>query len=316
MINELEENIRGIILKDNIYSVVPFDNSNSHFLGINNENQLALLLKTENSKNEKFINFKGKNLKILFDRLSEINSGGIDKNERFTIIHLISEKKNVQYYFVDICRILIGNIGENPDISLVKKELEYVKNIFLNLNKIRIKEEIGLWGELFLIYLQENKENAVMSWHLNSKDRIDFNSGSIKIEVKTTLSNERKHTFKLNQLRNHYKENVIIGSLMTTEIENGISIKDLVNRISLEISDSTRIKLFDKISSVLGNEILSMSYRFFDETSALESFQAYRAQDIPAIEKESLSMEISNVSFTSDLTNSISIPINKSLLIS
>ena len=36
---------------------------------------------------------------------------------------------------------------------------------------------------------------------MNAKDRIDFNSGSVKVEVKTTLSNERKTCFKLNQLR-------------------------------------------------------------------------------------------------------------------
>ena len=311
MINKLETIKKGIILEDNVYAVIHFEGYDTHFLGINNDNHLALLLKTKNLNNDRFINFKGKNLKILFDRKSAINSEGIDKNERFTVLHLISDKRSIQNYFVDICKILIKNIGENPKIATVQKELENVKDIFLNLNKSKIKEELGLWGELYFIYTQKNKEKAVSSWHLNARDRIDFNSGNVKVEVKTTLSNERKHTFKLNQLRNHYKESVLICSIMTVEIENGISIKDLVHKISEDLNDNSKFKLFEKISAVLGNELLTMNYRYFDESTALESLRLYNSDEIPAIEKDCFSQEISKVVFTSNLTNSIAVDLNK-----
>ena len=311
MINKLETIKKGIILEDNVYSVIPFEGYNTHFLGINNQSHMALLLKTENLNDKRFINFKGKNLKILFDRESSINNNGVDKKDRFTVLHLISDKRSTQDYFIEICKILLQNLGENPKITLVQKELENVKDIFLNLNKNRIKEELGLWGELYLIYIQENKEKAVSSWHMNSKDRIDFNSGSIKVEVKTTLSNERKHVFKLNQLRNHYKESVLICSIMTVEIENGLSIKDLVQKINTSVNFSTKFKLEEKISSVLGNELLTSNFRYFDETSARESLRLYNSDEIPAIDKDCLSLEVSEVVFTSNLTNSIPIELNK-----
>ena len=52
---------------------------------------------------------------------------------------------------------------------------------------------------------------------------------------------------------------------MTIEIENGISIRGLVQKISNKITPNIKLKLEEKISSILGNEILSMDFRCFDE---------------------------------------------------
>tara|TARA_B110000240_G_scaffold184716_1_gene219633 strand:+ start:13 stop:963 length:951 start_codon:yes stop_codon:yes gene_type:complete len=316
MINKLEIIKKGIIIDDNIYHVIPFEGYKTHFLGINNDNHIALLLKTENTSNLSFVNFKGKNLRILFERESSVNNNGVDEKDRFTVLHLISDKRSTQDYFVEICKLLLQNLGENPKLKLVQKELENVKDIFLNLHKNKIKEELGLWGELYLIYIQNNKEKAITSWHMNAKDRIDFNSGSIKVEVKTTLSNERKHVFKLNQLRNHYKENVFICSIMTVEIENGLSIRGLVKKISDDINPNIKLKLEEKISSVLGNEILSLNFRFFDEITARESLRLYNSSLVPAIEKDCLSEDISKIIFTSNLTNTKALTLEKEKLFS
>ena len=316
MINKLEIIKKGIIIDDNIYHVIPFEGYKTHFLGINNDNHIALLLKTENTSNLSFVNFKGKNLRILFERESSVNNNGVDEKDRFTVLHLISDKRSTQDYFVEICKLLLQNLGENPKLKLVQKELENVKDIFLNLHKNKIKKELGLWGELYLIYIQNNKEKAITSWHMNAKDRIDFNSGSIKVEVKTTLSNERKHVFKLNQLRNHYKENVFICSIMTVEIENGLSIRGLVKKISDDINPNIKLKLEEKISSVLGNEILSLNFRFFDEITARESLRLYNSSLVPAIEKDCLSEDISKIIFTSNLTNTKALTLEKEKLFS
>ena len=301
MINKLDNISKGLELQDDIYSVILFEGSENHFLGINNDGHLALLLKTSNREHKKFVNFRGKNLQILFDRESAINNEGLNSVEQFTILHLLSDKRSIQNYFIEICKILIFNLGESPKIIKVHKELESVKDIFLNLNKNKIKEEIGLWGELFLIYSQENKEKAISSWHLKPTDRIDFNSGKVKIEVKTTLSNDRKHIFKLNQLRNHYTENVLVCSIMTNEIENGISIKDLINKISNELNSEMKLVLLNKVSSILGSDLLSISYRYFDEKSAFDSLRIYESNEVPAIEKDCIVSEVSNIIFTSNL---------------
>ena len=302
MINKLEKNKKATLISDKVYSVVPFEGYSNHFLGINNENHIALLIKSSNKSQKKFTSYKGKNLKILFERVSRLSENGIEKSDKFTILHLNSEKKGLQSYFVEICKLILNNIGDNPDLSLVYNELENVKDIFLNLNKSRIKEEIGLWGELFLISIQRNKNKAIESWHINAKDRIDFNSGSIKIEVKTTLSNERKHVFKLNQLRNHYKEEVIVCSIMTSEIENGVSIKELLEEITLKLENRLKLKLLQKTSAVLGQDLFNLNYRRFDKKTAFESLQLFNSKDVPAIDLDCFDKYVSKISFTSNLS--------------
>ena len=146
MINKLESIKKGLILEDNVYCVIPFDDYNSHYLGINNDYQIALLIKSINIDKKRYVNFKGRNLKILFDRESAINNQGVNENDRFTILHLMSDKRNIQNYFLDICELLLKNIGDYPKIENVHKELENVKEIFLNLNKNKLKQELGLWG--------------------------------------------------------------------------------------------------------------------------------------------------------------------------
>ena len=66
---------------------------------------------------------------------------------------------------------------------------------------------------------------------------------------------------------------------MTVEIENGLSIRDLVKKISDDINPNIKLKLEEKISSVLGNEILSLNFRCFDETSARDSLRLYNSFD-------------------------------------
>ena len=305
MISKLENYINNNLIDDGIYYVIPFLNSQNHFAGINNKKELALLINNTNKDKSELTNYKGKNLQILYDKSCEIYEDSGESKNKYTVLHLISDEINVKKYFIEISKIIIKRIGENPTIKLVENELSSVKNIFLHLSKKKIKEELGLWGELFFISIQDNKEKAISSWHINSKDRIDFNSGETKIEIKTTLSSERKHVFKLKQLRNHYVENVLICSIMTNHIENGMSIKDLVDKISQKINDEIKIKFFEKIFSVLGNEMSTMNYKYFDEKTAKESLKIYKTTQIPSIEYDMISDEISNVEFTSNLTKSI-----------
>lgn len=302
MIDKLLNKKRGISLEEDVFFGEPFKESKTHILAINSRSEVALLLKSENPNTQQYVGFNGKTLRILFNRNSTVNIDGNKIKETFTIIHLKSEERGIQNYFVDICEILISNLGENPEIINVYNEIEKLKTIFLNLQKPRIKEEVGLWGELFLIYIQRNKSKALAAWHLNAKDRIDFNDGNIKLEIKTTLSIDRKHTFKLNQLRSHYKEKVIVCSIQTNEIENGLTIKDLVKQIEKKLNYEDRIKLAEKISSVLGNEIINFSYRGFDIKTAKTSISVFDSLEIPSLLHKNIPNEISNVSFTSDLT--------------
>ena len=75
-------------------------------------------------------------------------------------------------------------------------------------------------------------------------------------------------------------------------------------------------KLEEKITSVLGNEILTLNFRCFDEIAARDSLKLYNSFEVPAIEKDCLSEDISKITFTSNLTKTKVLSFEKEKLFS
>ena len=102
MINKLEIIKKGIIMDDNIYHVIPFEGYKTHFLGINNDNHIALLLKTENTSNISFVNFKGKNLTTTIARTTATKTAAkICNINSIWYFYFYSITANLQFFFID-----------------------------------------------------------------------------------------------------------------------------------------------------------------------------------------------------------------------
>ena len=89
---------------------------------------------------------------------------------------------------------------------------------------------------------------------------------------------------------------------MTTEIDLGCSIMQLVDKISDDISISYKLKLDEKIIKVAGKNIEYFKNKY-DLSTAKKSLKLYYADMIPSIQKESIPQEVSNVKFTTSLEN-------------
>ena len=291
------------------FVVVKFKPFNSHYLGLNNQNHLALLISSGETTENK-VNFRGKYLEILFNTDATISFDRKKINEKFTVLQLKNTNDGVREYFIDICSIILQNLGEKPTLSLIEQEVIKVKQIFLNLSDKKIKEELGLWGELFLIANQKNKKIAINSWHINPNDRIDFNTGKKKIEVKTTISNYRKHIFKLYQLRSNYEEDVLICSIMTNQIDGGKSIQDLIDQINHGLDNNLKLILKEKISRCLGSDLLAYEFKYFDYKAASSSIRFYNSKNVPSIETKEIPSEIAKVQFESNLEKTKHINVN------
>jgi hypothetical protein len=302
MINKLIEKLNNTSpLKSGAYLVEKFKGYNNHFIGIDSEKNIALLIHNLNAKNKNLTSFKGKNLEVYFDKKVEVTQERESLNSRFTVLKLVNKSKNAQWYFIKISSLLLNNLGESPEIKLVEKEIKSIKDIFSNLNKKPLKDEIGLWGELFVISIQENIDFAVKAWHVSNSNRIDFNDGSTKLEIKTTTTNLRQHNFKLSQLRNHFKENVLIGSVLTEEIDNGISILNLINKIEDKLTINLSHQFYLKLSNCLGEDLFNLDFKYFDFNFAYRNFLIFHAKDIPSIEMEHIPDQVTNVQFNSKL---------------
>ncbi|RBN41640.1 hypothetical protein DMN50_09055, partial [Priestia megaterium] len=66
--------------------------------------------------------------------------------------------------------------------------------------KYPVLERQGFWGELFMMFETGNFIKFFEAWHQDPKSKFDFAKMSKRIEVKTTLKDERIHTFSHRQL--------------------------------------------------------------------------------------------------------------------
>jgi hypothetical protein len=283
------------------FHVENIPNYQNHLLGIDSNNYIILLIKCK--KEDNIINpisSQGEYLDILYQKECKIRNNDLELEDVFTVLQLKSNNQLLINTFLNICEHILNKIGQLPNLDITATTLDSIKKLFSKLLNKTSKTELGLWGELFLIYISKDHEYLIDSWHKNSNNTFDFNDGIDKVEVKTTIQSERKHNFSLHQLSSSVSDEVFICSIMTTEIDLGSSIIQLVEMISDKISMIYRLKLNEKMIEVAGKNIEEFNNKY-DISTAKKSLKIYNSNKIPSIQKESIPVEVSNVKFTASL---------------
>ena len=122
---------------------------------------------------------------------------------------------------------------------------------------------------------------------LFSEKKFDFDSGSEKIEVKSSSNFERIHTFSSEQLNPEVGSQVLIASVSVKKNYTGQSILQLMDSITNRIQNELELvnKLNTIVSRTLGNLIEESLEVKFDYQIAKDSIRYFRHQDIIKIEK-------------------------------
>lgn len=298
------EKIRKVLLnlpESNKLYVGDFPDFGEHKIGKSPESKfITLLLKANNSNNRTFVPGGGKYLSIQFDVLCSIfDDQNIQSNTNFTILTLKSNEKDLEDYFLELCLILIQRLGLNPQIEDVKCEIEKLESIFLKLSKSSKSSVIGIWGELFIIESSKNPEKLIAAWHKAPSDLFDFNDGTNKIEVKTTIQKNRIHSFEISQLQSIPNVSIVIASVMTCETDLGKSIFDLLLSIKGKVNINSYEGLLAKTFDVLGDKFDESFETKFDYSMAKGKTKYFESDNIPRPLK--IPIEVSNVKFYVDI---------------
>ena len=286
------------------YTVFNIGKSSSFFFGRDPLDNIIFLIKpSDNDSNNSTNSSKGKYLDISFDLECEFKLEECLQRGKFTMLTLKTSSKLMRGIFVRFCEDLIELLGEKPSSQQVNKVVKGMREIFINFIRPSTKSEIGLWGELLVISMAENKQNAIDSWHLNPSDTFDFNDGNYRLEVKTTIQNQRIHTFSLNQVLKSLESNSLICSIITSKIELGKDIYDLTEMISENLNQEYRKKLIEKILASAGDKFEQFKNRF-DYINACRNIAFYFADEIPIIDPKTIDPRITNVKYSVNLENS------------
>jgi len=250
-----------------------------------------------------------KNIKLKYIELThnlecKVSENGKSKIDNYSVIIFKSNEERLQNYFLGIAISLLNLLSKKPTQKEVFEIFKNFIEIFRSLTETPTKTIQGLWSELILIEQSKNPETLINYWHNIPEEKFDFNADIQKIEVKSSSNLERVHIFTAEQLNPSNESQVIIASIFTKQVSNGLNILELLDKIDNRITENElKDKIYRIVSKTLGNTFEQTTKIKYDYDLAKNSIRFYRHQDISKVERINIPERVSAVKFKSDLTN-------------
>ena len=229
--------------------------------------------------------------------------------------HVITATKNDVYslnqfeiIYNYIFKKIINPISGNELNMLITSIEDYFKT---TPEKELFSFQVGVFGELLTIkYLYDlGFTNITKKYHENfySKHDIEINK-DIRIEIKSTASEKRIHTFKHNQIfRNDIKVYVI--SIMLEQSKEGLSLFDMFKNVIGLYENPDSILALNKLMKRcgIGEENTGLK---FAELKAYNDLKIYDAIDLPKINIPAPN-GVTNIKYDVDCSLAKSINVNE-----
>lgn len=278
----------------------------SHKLGKSKENFPVFFVNVANTGTHTK-NILREHLSVEYNQMCRIACEGLEEERNYAILTLRSTEWSLQAVFIDIVSLTLGNLPPIPSCKEISIEVENLITIFSALDNPPVKKMQGLWGELLVIAQSKYPETLINAWHNSPSAKFDFTLGRDKIEVKTTSGENRAHRFSLDQLNPSPSSRMLIASIIVRESgegNGGKSIRQLFEEIMNRVSTTKeRLHLYQVVAETVGRDFSKIDSTFFDYTEACDTLAYFRAQDIPRIKKQDVPQGVTEVKFTSQLTD-------------
>ena len=204
-----------------------------------------------------------------------------DQSSR-TIVNLISCKfanpKELRVFW-DVCEIFVND--ENfRTVTWIISIFQTMQDLFSTREVPKDIELQGIYTELYTIFKFKDYVNLGDFWHTDEKMKFDFSiSDLIKLEVKSTIGETRKHHFKHNQLFDNQLEILVLSYLLRRD-DQGLSLYSLLQDSLPFLSNNTKqFTRLQKIMFDVDREILDSIK--FDEPYLSHELKVFKAKDIP-----------------------------------
>lgn len=164
----------------------------------------------------------------------------------------------------------------------------------------------GLWGELFMMRSYRGYGFWAPYWHSDTTRVFDFSSIGRRLEVKTTISQQREHRFSHRQLFTMGNEEVAIVSLLMTPDDAGLSLRQLINECKDALQNSPEIVKLEQSARRAGMDVKEEHGPSFNPESALRLIGWYWAEHVPHFRMEEPA-GVSETHYKADLTGAAEI---------
>ena len=230
-----------------------------------------------------------------------VTDDGTEVLKTLTAIVCCSQDIELGLYFAHIAEVIVRIIGSNPCTDEIAEVVRRLIRLFESLSQPSTRTVVGLFGELYTIYVSRSPRKAVEAWRSSTDERFDFSIDDARLEVKSASDRVRAHSFSRDQCMPPAGTVAALISLFIETSGGGLSLNDLIQRIEVQLRDYPDLKLHEGIASTIGHSSTMAFNIRFDEHLARSSIKVFDLGCIPAIRND-LPSEISQVRFRSDLS--------------
>ena len=287
-----------------VYSVLPVPGYQSYFIGKDWGGYACLLVSGDGSGNRFQSPIRLENLDAQFELRCHLRRNGEDDRVgSFTVVRCRVLDAETVRYFLSVCDIVMGMVGDNPKQRELASAIHRLAAIFQRMQKPAARSVNGLFGELYFIRSSSRPSKAVAAWRIDDTGRFDFSDGDVRIDVKVTSGRLRSHVFSYDQCNPPPSTIAVVASLFVEQAQHGSTLRNLLLEIEAAIAPfpDLVLKLHEVVSATLGASMSEALATSFDMRLAETTVRYFGLRDIPAL-RGNLPPGVSAVHFTSDLS--------------
>lgn len=287
---------------ENTFSTIPIHDQNL-LLGKDLGGRPALLLATVDLETDttpvelKHILFlPGAPCKVL-------GNDGKTVSARFSVLRCTATDLELHDYFLRTLNGVVDELDDNGGAQRMADVFEAVVEVFRSMSAVSERAIQGLWCELLVIANAQEPAETALAWHSRPRNLYDFESGSCRLEVKSTIDYPREHRFRLEQVLPRAGSTLLIFSFVLKRDDLGPSIGELWDEISSRssIDASIRKRISTIITKTVGSDWRRARKLRFDKDAAWKNLELFRAEDVPKVPSD-LPTGVSEVQFVADLS--------------
>lgn len=219
-----------------------------------------------------------------FNTNVNINVRGIGLYENVSVLR-VSSRTTDDVDVEAIAAVFLGLIEISRDKSVsLSRVIACFETLFETGKSSQTSREtlIGLVGELLVILNASDKDLVLSCWGSGERDRFDFSNAGERVEVKATTAAERVHHFNSKQVPGPLGCQVLIASVLVSEVEVGNTLYDLVEIIKDDLESLiSKAQLVEKTLMILTGPVESQSGFVFDIFSSTSSISYFSADLVP-----------------------------------
>lgn len=281
---EIFDKFNSIITPINNYLVFQVEESNQYF-GKDIDGNIVFMMKSSSPRISP-VHQETKSLRFIFNKKCVLQFVG---KTDIGVMHVLTCKdKELEKIMAFIRLTKSFSINDSGlDQYYLAKLFSSISALFDKRRKVTESEIQGLFAELYtILHLRNIGCDIAQYWQSRNKMKFDFSLNTQRrLEVKSTLKNERIHHFRHDQLLSDLYDIKII-SIMLRKTDCGVTLRDVVEQIRNFYSNNFALMLHieNTISQIDEDFLYVIKY---DEPYLKSNIRFYDAKDIPHFNEKS-----------------------------